>query len=137
MDKVKAALDDREKRFAVQLAERYESRTSQAEFILVADINRESNESDQDIDVLIQKFERLGLVKWHGQGKLIIQPTVLSVADQISNPPTPNYLNEITKWWFAARWRAAITVFFIFLPLLFQWYEMLQGLLSWFLGAPK
>jgi hypothetical protein len=131
-------LTPREQRLINALAARFQSSERMPEFIRIDEIKRETDETITDIENLVDKFVRLQLVEWHGNNTLRILPAILLPSHQIRNPPTPNYLTEITKWWFSSMWRALIAVFIILLPLIVQWIEMIQacvGYLSWYLES--
>lgn len=56
---------------------------------------------------------------------------IASLVDRIDNPPPQNHWKELLTWWFASRWRAAVTAFLVILPLIVQWIAMIKTVLEW------
>jgi hypothetical protein len=127
-------LTPREQHLVCLTADRYQSTDTLAGFLLISDIPMEDGETRNQIVDLADKLVRLGFLEHFDNVKLKILPSVIHAANQIRNPPVRNYFNEITKWWFSARWRAIITVLFVVLSAIVQWIEMLQQCLMWLLG---
>ncbi len=82
-------------------------------------------------DKTLQRFANYGLVKWQTTAHIEIKPKLLEVVDKLNNPKKPNYWKKTLEWWFASRWRAAITIAVVILPLLVQWVEMIRTVLKW------
>ena len=83
----------------------------------------------------IRRLENYGLIDFDTTDSFEIQPELALVVDKIDNPPVPNYWKELIRWWFASRWRAGVTAVAVLLPLLVQWVQMIQIVLSWVMGT--
>lgn len=82
-------------------------------------------------DRLVLRLVNYGLVEYDSVSSLVIHPKVAEVVHQIDHPPQPNYWKLLIAWWFAARWRVAVTAFVVILPLMVQWIEMLRTIHAW------
>ena len=80
---------------------------------------------------LIHRLNNYGIIRITSTGSFDIRPLVCEVVDKLDNPVKPNYWKKSLDWWFSAKWRAAITIFVVLLPLLVQWIEMIRTVLTW------
>ena len=130
-------LTDRQKDILRFLAERYMSDGRMSERVSVGNIQRLDSETEGDIKNTLLYFQRMGWVKWATNESVSVQSAAADFIHQLDNPTPKNHLTELTVWWFSARWRAAVTLVTIVLPLCVQWIEMIQIILRWIEVLPE
>ena len=88
----------------------------------------------KEIQSVVQRFAGYGLVEWETNESVRMNLSIVELIHQLDNPPAPDYWKALYRWWFKSRWRVAITVIGVVLPLLVQWKEMIQQPFEWILG---
>lgn len=86
---------------------------------------------DSERGDFLDRFCRLGFVKWASNASVKIQPVVVDAVYDLDHPPVVNQWSKLIQWWFSASWRAYLTAAVVVLPLLVQWIQMIQTVLSW------
>lgn len=110
------------------LAERYQQSHDD---VCIADIPGVATLPPVDQPTFIDRLCHRELVNWASDGSVSVLPLTVNVAYQLDHPPVVNQWTQLLQWWFAARWRAALTALLVILPLLVQWIQMIQTVLSW------
>lgn len=124
-------LTDRQLEILRFLAERYLSDGRMSERVSARQIERADTETEGDIKNTLHFFERMGWVRWATNESVSVQSAAADFVHQLDNPELKNHFTEWTIWWFSSRWRAAVTVVTIILPLVVKWIEMVQTVLCW------
>jgi hypothetical protein len=84
---------------------------------------------------ILQVRKRLrdaGLITGVHVTRIEILPAILHAAEQLDNPPLPDYRDKLTKWFWSKPWSIVIYVLIVGLPALLGWVIMLKTLLEWF-----
>ena len=84
---------------------------------------------EQQMSSTIHRLNNYGIVDRRTNIHVNIQPGIVKVIEKLDNPDTPNYWSKAIEWWFSKRWRAAVTIFVVLLPLVVQWIEMVGTVL--------
>ncbi|GAB5405487.1 MAG: hypothetical protein Aurels2KO_37180 [Aureliella sp.] len=122
---ISVSFEEDEQQAILALAEYYEGTSEHCDLAHIKLPN------GRDLDWMREfcsRLERLQLVGFRGHTHVTI---MLVAASTLKNPKAPDYWAEWYAWWFAARWRTAITVLVVLLPFIVQWIEMIQKILAW------
>ncbi|MEO9933351.1 hypothetical protein [Rhodopirellula bahusiensis] len=102
-----------------------------AKWVDVSSVPLPNGCDEQWRDRIVSRLETYGLIRFDSNSSFVLDPRIAELVYQLNNPPKPNYWKSTIEWWFSAKWRAAITVLTILLPLIVQWVEMIKTVLRW------
>jgi hypothetical protein len=122
-------------------------RLSDRECDVLRFLSAQYQNSSQDVDIadipglsdlpveqrapFIDRLRQRGFVDWFCEASITILPSVVDTVYEMDHPPVVNEWTAMIQWWFSARWRAAVTAVAVVLPLIVQWIQMIQTVLSW------
>ncbi|MGO8750272.1 MAG: hypothetical protein ACLQNE_30375 [Thermoguttaceae bacterium] len=88
------------------------------------------------VSPMVERLKGFGLFESIDAGSIKALPACVELVHAWDNPPTPDYRDKITKWFWSKRWSAAVYIVVVVLPALVCWIAMLKTLLEW-LGIVK
>lgn len=99
-------------------------------YVTCSDIPAMKGESHDNVKTIINRLAYSHLVEWETNESFRIQEALLNLAHELEHPKSPNYMADLTAWWFSKQWLVAVTAIAIAAPVIAQWVQWAFALWS-------